>query len=281
MLAIGAGGLDVAVAMGGGPYYVPMPRVIARVAHGRAPPVGVGQGRDPGAAAPLHGARRQRQDLRVRRARARPRSRCPQRATICNMGAELTLTTSVFPSDEATREYFAPPRARGGVAAARRRRRRRVRRARSSSTSSALEPLVALPGSPDRVVPVAEVEGTPIEQVMVGSCTNSSWEDMWAVAHVHPRPARGAVAVLRGLPGQRAASSRSWRARDCSPICSPPAPSSPSPPAAPAPASATCRPRAAEPARLQPQLPGTERHQGRRGLPLLAADRRRLRAHRA
>src|SRR4029450_8721609 len=46
-----------------------------------------------------------------------------------------------------------------------------------------LEPLVALPGSPDRVVPVSEVAGTPIEQVVVGSCTNSSWEDMWAVSH--------------------------------------------------------------------------------------------------
>src|SRR5206468_3870607 len=57
---------------------------------------------------------------------------------------------------------------------------------------AAVTPLVALPGSPDRVVPVAEVEGTKVEQVMVGSCTNGSWEDMWAVTqvlqgrHVHP-----------------------------------------------------------------------------------------------
>src|SRR5439155_20966242 len=57
---------------------------------------------------------------------------------------------------------------------------------------SAITRLVALPGSPDRVVPVEEVEGTKVEQVMVGSCTNGSWEDMWAVTqvlqgrHVHP-----------------------------------------------------------------------------------------------
>ncbi|PYO30345.1 MAG: aconitate hydratase, partial [Candidatus Rokuibacteriota bacterium] len=98
------------------------------------------------------------------------------------MGAELTLTTSVFPSDEATREYFdrlgrgadwrplaADPDAEYDEEV--------------EVDLSALEPLVALPGSPDRVVPVTEVEGTPIDQVVVGSCTNSSWEDMWAVGH--------------------------------------------------------------------------------------------------
>jgi aconitate hydratase len=106
----------------------------------------------------------------------------PQRATICNMGAELTLTTSVFPSDEVTREYFrllgregdwqpiaADPDAEYDE--------------EIEVDLGALEPLVALPGSPDRVVPVSEVAGTPIEQVVVGSCTNSSWEDMWAVSH--------------------------------------------------------------------------------------------------
>src|SRR5262249_42893285 len=104
----------------------------------------------------------------------------PQRATIANMGAELTLTTSVFPSDEATRDYFTllgradawRPLAADGDAAY---------DDQIELDLSALGPLVALPGSPDRVVPVEEVEGTTIEQVMVGSCTNSSWEDMWAV----------------------------------------------------------------------------------------------------
>jgi aconitate hydratase len=181
MLAFGAGGLDVAVAMGGGPYHVPMPRV-TRV-------------RLTGQLRPWVSAKDVILEL-LRRYSARGGSgkvfeyggpgvttlSLPQRATICNMGAELTLTTSVFPSDEATREYFerlgrgadwrplaADPDAEYDDEV--------------GLDLSALEPLVALPGSPDRVVPVAEVEGTPIDQVVVGSCTNSSWEDMWAVGH--------------------------------------------------------------------------------------------------
>ena len=180
MLAIGAGGLDVAVAMGGGPYFLPMPKVVQVWLTGTLPPwvhakdvilellrrytVRGGSGKifeyaGPGAAA----------------------LSLPQRATICNMGAELTLTTSVFPSDEETRRYMtllgrerdwaplaADPDAEYDE--------------RIELDLSALEPLVALPASPDKVVPVREVAGTTLEQVMVGSCTNSSWEDMWAVA---------------------------------------------------------------------------------------------------
>ena len=182
MLAIGAGGLDVAVAMGGGPYHVVMPRVISVWLTGRLRPwvsakdvimellrrysVRGGSGRifeygGPGAAT----------------------LSLPQRATICNMGAELTLTTSVFPSDEATREYFrllgreADWRPLAPDADA-------EYDDRIELDLSSLEPLVAMPGSPDRVVPVSEVEGLEIEQVMVGSCTNSSWEDMQAVTRV-------------------------------------------------------------------------------------------------
>jgi aconitate hydratase len=181
MLAIGAGGLDVAVAMGGGPYHLPMPRVVRVWLTGRLRPwvsakdvilellrrysVRGGSGKifeyaGPGVAA----------------------LSLPERATICNMGAELTLTTSVFPSDDATRAYFAllgrEDEWRPFAADA---------DAEYDETIEldldTLEPLVALPGSPDRVVPVGEVAGTPVEQVVVGSCTNSSWEDMWAVAH--------------------------------------------------------------------------------------------------
>jgi aconitate hydratase len=182
MLAIGAGGLDVAVAMGGGPYHVVMPRVTSVWLTGRLRPwvsakdvimellrrytVRGGNGRifeygGPGAAT----------------------LSLPQRATICNMGAELTLTTSVFPSDEATREYFrllgreADWRPLAPDADA-------EYDDRIELDLSSLEPLVAMPGSPDRVVPVSEVEGLEIEQVMVGSCTNSSWEDMQAVTRV-------------------------------------------------------------------------------------------------
>jgi aconitate hydratase len=182
MLAIGAGGLDVAIAMGGGPFHVPMPRVVRVWLTGalrrwvsakdlilellRRYSVGGGSGKvfeyaGPGVAS----------------------LSLPQRATICNMGAELTLTTSVFPSDEATREYFAllgreaDWRPIGADEDA-------EYDEEIALDLETLEPLVALPGSPDHVVPVAEVAGTVIEQVVVGSCTNSSWEDMWAVTHV-------------------------------------------------------------------------------------------------
>jgi aconitate hydratase len=181
MLAIGAGGLDVAIAMGGSPYYLPMPKIVRVQLTGQLRPwvsakdvilellrrhtVRGGAGRileyaGPGAAA----------------------LSLPQRATICNMGAELGATTSVFASDETTRAYFAllgreaewRPLAADADA---------EYDEEIDLDLGALEPLLALPGSPDRVVPVAEVAGTAIEQVVVGSCTNSSWEDMWAVAH--------------------------------------------------------------------------------------------------
>ncbi|MGH7266987.1 MAG: aconitate hydratase [Candidatus Rokuibacteriota bacterium] len=182
MLAIGAGGLDVACAMGGAPYFVTFPQVVRVVLRGRLRPwvtakdvilellrrlsVRGGSGKlfeydGPGVTA-----------LTV-----------PQRATIANMGAELGLTTSVFPSDAVTREYLArlgreadwrPLAADPGAA--------------YDDTLEldlgALEPLVALPGSPDHVVPVGDVAGTRVEQVLVGSCTNGSWEDMYVVAEV-------------------------------------------------------------------------------------------------
>jgi aconitate hydratase len=99
------------------------------------------------------------------------------------MGAELGLTTSVFPSDEVTRSYLA----RLGRGAAWRPFAADPGAAYDDVIEidlSAIEPLVALPGSPDNVVPVGEVEGTAIEQVLVGSCTNGSWEDMSVVADV-------------------------------------------------------------------------------------------------
>jgi aconitate hydratase len=182
MLAIGAGGLDVAVALGGGPYHLTMPR-ITRVALG-------------GRLSPWVTAKDVILEL-LRRLTVRGGSgrifeyagpgvatlSLPQRATIANMGAELTLTTSVFPSDETTRAYFAllgreadwHPLAADDDA---------EYDDEIAIDLSAVEPLIALPGSPDRVVPVGEVEGTTVAQVMVGSCTNSSWEDMSLVGQV-------------------------------------------------------------------------------------------------
>mgnify|MGYP000860142411 FL=1 len=190
MLAIGAGGLDVAVAMGGGPFYLPMPKIVKVNLTGELNPwvtakdiilellrrltVKGGVGRifeytGPGVAT-----------LRV-----------PQRATITNMGAELGATTSLFPSDQVTREFLA---AQGREADW------EELVADQDATYdeeieinlSELEPLVAQPHSPDHVVPVRELANKPVDQVAIGSCTNSSYVDLMRVAkalrgkQVHP-----------------------------------------------------------------------------------------------
>jgi aconitate hydratase len=190
MLAIGAGGLDVAAAMGGGPYFLTMPAVVRVWLTGRL--------------APWVTAKDVILEL-LRRLSVRGGSgkifeyggpgvatlSLPQRMTFANMGAELTLTTSVFPSDDVTRTYFERL-GRGGDWTSRTPDADADYDDQIELDLGAVTPLVALPGSPDRVVPVEEVAGTPVEQVMVGSCTNGSWEDMWSVAEalggqrVHP-----------------------------------------------------------------------------------------------
>ena len=182
MLAIGAGGLDVAVAMGGGPYFLTMPAVVRVWLTGRLSPwvtakdvilellrrysVRGGSGKifeyaGPGAKSLL----------------------AAQRMTIANMGAELGLTTSVFPSDEVTRSFLTRL-GRGEAWRAVHADDDAEYDAQIELDLSTVTPLVALPGSPDRVVPVEEVAGTAIEQVTVGSCTNGSWHDMASVAGV-------------------------------------------------------------------------------------------------
>jgi aconitate hydratase len=182
MLAFGAGGLDVACAMGGSPYYLPLPKVVQVRLTGRLGPWVAAKD------VILELLRR----LTVRGGFGKifeyvgqgvATLTVPQRATIANMGAELGLTTSVFPSDDVTRGYLQ----RLGRGAAWRPLAADVGAAYDDMIEidlSTIEPLVALPGSPDQVVPVGEVEGTPIEQVLVGSCTNGSWEDMFVVAEV-------------------------------------------------------------------------------------------------
>src|SRR4029434_154058 len=183
MLAIGAGGLDVAVALGGGPYFFQMPQVVRVHLTGELGPWVTAKD------VILALLRR----LTVRGATSKifeysgpglQSLAAAQRMTIANMGAELGLTTSVFASDEVTRSFLARL-GRGEDW--------RPVAADADATYddqieldlSAIVPLVALPGSPDRVVPVSEVAGTAIDQVMVGSCTNGSWADM--------SPGRGGV----------------------------------------------------------------------------------------
>ena len=180
MLAMGAGGLDVAVAMGGGTYYITMPRMIKITFTGSLPPM-VGA-KDVilavlkllsvkgGVGAIVEYAGEGVKTLSV-----------PQRATITNMGAELGATTSIFPSDEVTQAFLkAENREQDFVPL-------------SSDADakydeeyeidlSTLVPLAACPHSPDNVKPIAQLAGKKINQVCIGSCTNSSMLDMLTVA---------------------------------------------------------------------------------------------------
>ncbi|MEK7861223.1 MAG: aconitate hydratase [Chloroflexota bacterium] len=182
MLAIGAGGLDVAVAMAGAPFHLPMPRILAVTLRGALRPwvsakdVILELLRRLGVEGGIGRVLEYRGDgvlaLSV-----------PERATIANMGAELGATTSVFPSDQQTRRYLeAQGRGDAWVALS----------ADDGATYDEeveidldhLEPLIALPHSPDNVVPVREVAGTPVQQVAIGSCTNSSYRDLLVVAKI-------------------------------------------------------------------------------------------------
>jgi aconitate hydratase len=182
MLAIGAGGLDVAVAMGGGSFYLTMPKVVRVELKGQLQPWVTGKD------IILEMLRH----LTVKGGIGRVFEyggegvaclEVPERATIANMGAELGATTSVFPSDERTREYLR----------AQRREQLWVPLSADPDAEydevieidlSSLEPLIARPQSPDNVVSVREVAGTKVAQVCVGSCTNSSYSDLMTVARV-------------------------------------------------------------------------------------------------
>lgn len=182
MLAIGAGGLDVAVAMGGGPFSLNYPKVTLVNLKGKLKPWvsakdvilellrrmtvkgGVGKVIEYGGDGVKY--------LSV-----------PERATITNMGAELGATTSVFPSDDVTKEFL---KAQG--------------RGKDWSEINAdadakydeviiielakLEPMIAKPHSPDAVCKVSEIEGMKVDQVCVGSCTNSSYRDMMIISDI-------------------------------------------------------------------------------------------------
>jgi aconitate hydratase len=182
MIAMGAGGLDVAIAMGGGPYYFKMPEVVLVRLKGKLPPWvaskdimlellrrltvkgGVGKIFEFGG----QGV----QSLSI-----------PARATIANLGVELGATTTLFPSDERTLEFLrAQDRERDWIPL------EPDPEAEYKGTMeidlSKLEPLIAQPSSPDNVCPVREVVGRKVQQVCIGSCNNSSYTDLMVVAKI-------------------------------------------------------------------------------------------------
>ena len=182
MLGIGAGGLDVAVAMGGGAYYISMPKIIKINLTGRLGNALSAKdvilevlrilGVKGGVGAVIEYGGEGVASLSV-----------PERATITNMGAELGATSSIFPSDENTRSFLAAEGREGDYIPlsadpdA-------VYDAEYTVDLSALSPLVACPHSPDNVKSVSELAGMKIDQVCIGSCTNSSLADMLTVAKI-------------------------------------------------------------------------------------------------
>ncbi len=182
MLAVGAGGLDVALAMAGRPFYLSFPKIYRIVLQGKLPPWvtakdiilkilsifttkgNVGRIFEYGGDGLA--------SLSV-----------PERATIANMGAECGVTTSIFPSDDMTRRFLAaqgrvrdwqPLQADPGA----------VYEGEVSLDLSRLEPLAARPHSPDHISTVREIGPLAIQQVCIGSCTNSSYKDLATVAEI-------------------------------------------------------------------------------------------------
>ena len=181
-LAMGAGGLSVALAMAGEPYYIPMPKVVRVFLTGAL--TGWASAKD----VILELLRRRTVKGGVGRVfeYAGPGGATlsvPERATIANMGAELGATGTLFPSDGVTRAFLkamgreADWRELGPDADA-------AYDEEEAIDLSALVPLAAQPHMPARVVPVAELDGLPVEQVCIGSCTNSSYADLKLVAQI-------------------------------------------------------------------------------------------------
>ncbi|MDD7185047.1 MAG: aconitate hydratase [Oscillospiraceae bacterium] len=182
MIAIGAGGLDVAVAMGGGAYYITCPKVVKVNLTGKLQPWVAAKD------VILEVLKR----MSVKGGVGKVIEYCgegvktlsvPERATITNMGAELGATTSIFPSDENTRE-FLKAQCREEVWTPLSADEDAVYDEEININLSELVPLAACPHSPDNVKSVEEIGNMKIDQVCIGSCTNSSLLDMLKVAHI-------------------------------------------------------------------------------------------------
>ncbi len=182
MIGIGAGGLDVALAMAGHPFNLPCPKVMGVRLTGKLPDWVSGKD------VILEMLRRHTVSGGVGKVieyygPGVATLSATDRATIGNMGAELGATTSIFPSDERTREFLVsqgrgeswqPLAADAGAGYDQ----------YDEVDLSALEPLIACPSSPDKVVPVREVAGTKVDQVIVGSSVNSSYRDLMTVCRI-------------------------------------------------------------------------------------------------
>ncbi len=180
MLAFGAGGMDVAVAMGGGAYFITMPKMYKVNLTGRLRPFVTAKDVSleilrilsvkGGVGAIIEWGGEGVKTLSV-----------PERATITNMGTELGATTSIFPSDEVTRAFLAAEGREGDYIPLSSDEDAHYDRVIDIDLS-ALEPMIACPHSPDKVVTVSSIAGTKVDQVCIGSCTNSSLMDMLKVA---------------------------------------------------------------------------------------------------
>lgn len=182
MIAIGAGGLDVAAAMAGAPFFITYPEIVEVRLSGSLPPMC--------SAKDIILTLLQKETVKGGVGKIYEYTgdgvkalSVPQRSTITNMGAELGATTSVFPSDSATKSFLT-----------------RQNREELWSPLSAdpdahydrvveidldtLEPMIARPHMPDNVVPVTEIAGTPVQQVAIGSCTNSSINDLGIASEI-------------------------------------------------------------------------------------------------
>ena len=180
MIAIGAGGIDIAVAMAGGAFHIPTPKVHGIRLVGRLPKgtsakdvilkvlEKFGTKGNVGWIFEYFGPGVKTLDV-------------PSRATITNMGAELGVTTSVFPSDAVTKQFLAAQgRAKDWV---------ELVADKGAAYDdvfeidlSKIEPLMAAPHSPGNIIPVRKMKGTKVNQIMIGSCTNSSYRDIRTVA---------------------------------------------------------------------------------------------------
>jgi len=203
-LAIGAGGIDVTVAMGGAPYYIDMPEVVNVRLEGELPPWATAKD------VILELLRR----LTVKGGVDKVLEytgpgvetlTVPERTTITNMGTELGATSSIFPTDEETKDFLS-----------------RLGRAEEHVELSPdpdaeyteeivvdlseIEPLIAEPSMPDNVVPVREVAGTDVDQVIIGSCTNGAYEDILPAAKMLEGRETAKTTEMIVAPGSKQAS---------------------------------------------------------------------------